>query len=194
MMCGIYYIVNRIDGKIYVGSSNNTDVRFYKHRWKLKKGIHENPYLQNAWNKHGEENFEFKVIETCFEPFLLLIEQFYLTNASVEPQKYYNFNFLSSKPPSPRGRRLSKKTKKLLSRLRTGNKNPSYGKKLSSETKKKMSDSKSKIHRFISTSGEVVSIRNLKSFCRENKLNEGGMYGVNKGRYRQYKGWRKYIN
>ena len=31
----------------------------------LKKNYHHNIHLQNAWNKYGEENFEFSIIEEC---------------------------------------------------------------------------------------------------------------------------------
>ena len=72
MNCGIYKIENKYDNKIYIGSSVNVDNRKYKHFWMLRKNIHDNNYLQNSYNKFGEENFTFEVLELCnFEDFFL---------------------------------------------------------------------------------------------------------------------------
>lgn len=61
---GIYKITNLVNGKFYIGSSSNLKKRFYEHRRELNLGIHTNKHLQSAWNKYGEENFKFEVIET----------------------------------------------------------------------------------------------------------------------------------
>lgn len=39
---------------------------------------HCNAYLQNAWNKYGESNFKFEIIELCTEDKLLKREQIWL--------------------------------------------------------------------------------------------------------------------
>jgi group I intron endonuclease len=59
----IYKIINTINGKFYVGSTTNTRERFRTHRNKLRRGAHHCPHLQAAWNKYGENNFLFRVIE-----------------------------------------------------------------------------------------------------------------------------------
>lgn len=61
--CGIYIIQNVVNGNIYVGSSININRRFSQHKSTLRHNTHRNKHLQNAWNKYGEENFEFIVIE-----------------------------------------------------------------------------------------------------------------------------------
>lgn len=60
---GIYRILNKINGKGYVGSAIDADSRWYFHRDELKKGTHHSDHLQKAVNKYGVENFEFIVIE-----------------------------------------------------------------------------------------------------------------------------------
>ena len=71
---GIYGIRNKVNDWIYVGQSyvrqgikayKRTGVteRFDQHRRELKKNKHCNQHLQNAWNKYGEENFEFIILE-----------------------------------------------------------------------------------------------------------------------------------
>jgi group I intron endonuclease len=63
MRSGIYKILNVTTGKFYIGSSKNIDTRFTQHRNKLNKNKHYNTYLQNAWNKYGEESFKFEIVE-----------------------------------------------------------------------------------------------------------------------------------
>lgn len=57
--CGIYFIQNKINNHIYIGSSLNIKQRFSNHKSTLRHNRHKNQHLQNAWNKYGEENFEF---------------------------------------------------------------------------------------------------------------------------------------
>lgn len=65
-MAIIYTIQNEINHKVYVGSSyRQLNPRKAEHVCKLRKGTHANSHLQNAWNKFGEENFSFSVVETC---------------------------------------------------------------------------------------------------------------------------------
>lgn len=62
-MCGIYKITNTITNKMYIGKTKGKfKKRWYRHRYELNKGISPCSYLQNTWNKHGEENFKFEVI------------------------------------------------------------------------------------------------------------------------------------
>jgi len=64
MKCGIYQILNVLDGKSYIGSSYNIEGRWYEHKRRLNLGNHANKYLQNVWNKH-KEDFVFEIIEEC---------------------------------------------------------------------------------------------------------------------------------
>jgi len=59
----IYKIINLTNGKFYIGSTNNAKNRFRTHRRLLNKNTHHCPHLQSAWNKYGEDNFIFKVVE-----------------------------------------------------------------------------------------------------------------------------------
>jgi group I intron endonuclease len=69
-LCGIYKIENTMNGKCYIGQSVDIKNRWKNHRAKLRRGFGDNPYLQNAWNKYGEENFRFSIVLLC-EPFEL---------------------------------------------------------------------------------------------------------------------------
>jgi hypothetical protein len=59
----IYCIQNISNNKRYIGSSVNLLVRLEKHRSLLRGNRHENKYLQNAWNKYGEEKFICYLLE-----------------------------------------------------------------------------------------------------------------------------------
>lgn len=60
---GIYRIVNKVNNKIYVGSSTNIYERWKVHKNDLKENRHQNSHLQRAWNKYGEKNFKFEILE-----------------------------------------------------------------------------------------------------------------------------------
>jgi group I intron endonuclease len=77
-MIGIYRIRNLVNNKCYIGSSKNINRRWHRHKCGLRNNHHENVILQRAWNKYGEENFVFEVIEECDLSILLETEQKYL--------------------------------------------------------------------------------------------------------------------
>lgn len=78
MTRGIYRIRCTYSERWYVGRSENVESRWYEHRYYLNQGLHENLYLQRAWNKYGEESFEFEMVEEVLEGELQSIEQAYL--------------------------------------------------------------------------------------------------------------------
>jgi len=81
---GIYCIINISNNKRYIGSSKNLYQRLLKHRSLLRGNKHDNRYLQNAWNKHKEDLFEFFIIEFCNEDILELREQFFINTLKPE--------------------------------------------------------------------------------------------------------------
>jgi group I intron endonuclease len=60
---GVYRIFNNLDGKQYIGSSNDISRRISDHKSSLMKKQHSNIHLQRAWNCDGEEAFTFEVIK-----------------------------------------------------------------------------------------------------------------------------------
>lgn len=65
---GIYGIKNKINNHIYIGKTKmNFGDRRDSHYSLLRNNKHWNPYLQNAWNKYGENNFDFVIIHILKE-------------------------------------------------------------------------------------------------------------------------------
>jgi len=62
----IYSILNKLNGKIYVGQTSRPfKRRVTEHKSKLRGQNHRNPHLQNAWNKYGDDAFVFNILEHC---------------------------------------------------------------------------------------------------------------------------------
>jgi len=108
---GVYQIKNRVNGKIYIGSSVNVQNRVSVHRGRLRKGIHGNPHLQNAWNKYGEYAFEFSLLEeVSVRENAVVIEQWYLDNFNPD------YNVVKRAEATNLGRKFSKKVRKKISK------------------------------------------------------------------------------
>ncbi len=132
---GVYMIRNKLNGKRYIGSSINLKYRLFQHRWYLKKGNHQNPKLQKAWDKFRLKCFEFKILFYCTESDLLFFEQCCLN-------KFKNLYNICKNAKDSSGRKCSVSTKKKISNsLKIYNKeNKSIGVLHTEETKKKMSE------------------------------------------------------
>ena len=80
MISGIYQIICTLNGRRYIGSSNNIVRRSRMHVWKLQKGKHHSKHLQRAWNKYGEVNFTIEILERASICQLEQLEQWYIDN------------------------------------------------------------------------------------------------------------------
>lgn len=72
---GVYRIVNRANGAMYVGSSRNLRKRWWAHQKDLETGAHHAAPLQRAWLKYGRASFEFEVLLHCSPDHVLFYEQ-----------------------------------------------------------------------------------------------------------------------
>ena len=77
---GIYIITNLVNGKRYIGSTNDLYERSYAHIYHLTEQNHSNKHLQNAWNKYGSDKFVIGVLEYVEEEKRLERESYYILN------------------------------------------------------------------------------------------------------------------
>ena len=126
MTC-IYLINWSNNGYFYVGQTQNLKKRKYNHVKELIINSHFNKKVQNVFNKYGEPKFH--IIEECEVEELDQREQFYLDLLFNDPNC---LNLAKDAVSSGRGVIVSDLTKQ---KLRECN----LGKKLSKETKMKMS-------------------------------------------------------
>jgi len=206
---GIYKIVNKKSGRIYVGSTRNLDERWGTHIRKLNTN-RGSPLLQTDWNEYSRETFEFSVIELLTEVDKLLErEQFYIDTLS----PFYN---RSPTAGSPLGVKHTPETCTKMSVVRIGGahteehklaisrgvtsalsspevreriSNAMKGRDVSPETGKKLAAIFAQSFIVTNPSGENFEITNLSEFCRQNTLSQGHMSAVANGRRTQHKGW-----
>ena len=76
----IYMLLNIKTKKFYIGSAAHYGNRMAHHITYLRRGKHKNIFLQRAWNKYGEESFEYYILEEVNLSINTLLnrEQYYL--------------------------------------------------------------------------------------------------------------------
>ena len=163
-LSGVYEIKNILNGHGYIGSAVNISSRWWRHKNDLQLGDHHSQYLQRAWNKYGEDSFEFNILLICDPKNNILYEQAYMDKMKPE----YNISPTAGSPLGVKhtaetrknmsvakrnitdetrrkmsiaqiGKTHSKETKRKLSVINSGENNPGFGKHHSEETKRKLS-------------------------------------------------------
>lgn len=115
----IYSIVNKINGKTYVGQTIGTiEHRFSQHKHSSKR---ENTYLYNAMKKYGIENFTIKLIDTANSLEELNNKEIYWIK-KLNTKYPYGYNILDG-GKSIKGYHHTEKTKMLLKQKSIGNQN-----------------------------------------------------------------------
>jgi len=64
-ICGIYKITNTVNGKVYIGSSTDIELRWRAHCSSMK--LYEDYFLTKDCRKYGIESFALEVLEECKE-------------------------------------------------------------------------------------------------------------------------------
>lgn len=209
---GIYQIRCTRTGRKYVGSSIDIEVRWKAHRRELNQRTHCNRHLQQAWIRHGEPRFEFRVLELV-EPELLRRKELSWIDRlhATDRRRGFNVNrrtggsrprgrtWIGFRSPSGRAVRIVNLQnfcrRKQLSATAMG---------LLARGKSKLKSHKGwthensvrvreyiKVHKgYVDPRGNrVAPIRNLAAFCRERGLDDTHMVAVAMGRIASYRGW-----
>lgn len=151
MNSGIYQIRNLANNHFYIGSSVNLRKRKQHHFNNLKRRTHKNHYLQNAYNKYGEDQFVFEILEYCEKSETLTREQWYLDNYrpeyNISPTAENNFGTTRTEEMKAKisgennpffGKTHTEESRLKMSAALTGAKHPFFGKHRPEETKQKI--------------------------------------------------------
>jgi group I intron endonuclease len=211
MIYSIYKFTNIINGKVYIGYTNNTTKRYKTHKTKsqlLKSAFYD------AIKSYGWDNFSFEIIyqskdgEHCHNT----MEEYFIREykSHIDEGFGYNLTYGGEGQKSPtketrwkigsanRGKTrgpLSEETKLKIGYSNSQKKRTpeerehlrqiNLGKKQSEETKLK----RSKSYIITSPTGKTQEIRNLNQFCIDNNLNQGAMAAIARGKPAKHKGW-----
>ena len=118
---GIYIITNKINNKVYIGQSVDIRTRWWNHRCELNRNNHYNRHLQGAWNKYGEDNFDFSILEECTQDDLNNREVYWIDKYnSTNPKNGYNLS--TGGDCSTRGISLTQEQKDYMSKVKNPDK------------------------------------------------------------------------
>lgn len=140
---GIYLIKNKHTKMFYIGRSDNVfgcSGRFSEHKNRLRNNNHDNDFLQNVWNKDGEDSFEFVLIERIDDPIKLKErEQMYLDYLRpIRRSRCYNLSFSAAGGGGMLSKHHSIESKLRISNSLKGRISPNKGKKASKQKLEKM--------------------------------------------------------
>jgi group I intron endonuclease len=117
---GVYLIRNVVNGKLYVGSTQNFKFRWQTHQSLLKRGKHHSWKLQKDFNFYGIDSFEFKPLLICEIKDLEFFEQRTIEKFNVVSDGY---NVSDCVEAPFRGREHSDETKRQIAEAGLGNQN-----------------------------------------------------------------------
>lgn len=217
-LIGIYAISSRYDSKNYVGQSSNKRgilKRFLQHKGNLKKGTHDNIFLQRSFNKHKEENFVFRILEICDETDNLNLKEKYWVErldsmynkngwnidyidengkrrCDYRPRSTRSFEIMSPSGEIIRGNNMKKFAIEnglddgALCRLINGKQKETKGwKSLHPDIQKKEIIK----YQALNPDGILYTFTNKSDFCKEHDLNYSNFCAMMKGRAKSCKGW-----
>ena len=132
MKSGIYTITNLVNGKIYVGLTANLLDRESQHFRSLRRNVHKNYHLQNAYNQYGEEAFVYEILVECEEAHMASEEHYWCYWLDTHNRER-GYNIAPTDPTVV----TFKKSKESIEKFRK----TMTGHIITEETKKKISDS-----------------------------------------------------
>ena len=182
----IYKVVNKINGKCYIGQTiKSLKYRKSCHLWEVNRN-NTNVYFHNAIRKYGKDNFEWKILCKCeTKDELDEMEFHYIKQYNSFKPNGYNLTLGGNKGtygwiPSKETRRkiskgnkgkiVSEKVKRKLSKLNSGKGNPMYGKKRPEQTGNLNPAKRPEVRKKISKANKG---RKRPDVSEKNKLNTG---------------------
>ena len=60
---GVFKIQNKVNNKMFIGSSLDLDAIWHAQKLQLDIGMHKNNELQKDWKQYGSDNFLYEILE-----------------------------------------------------------------------------------------------------------------------------------
>jgi len=152
---GVYCLINKVNGHLYVGSSINlaSRMRNYLNKAFLKSKQNANMPITRSLLKYDYSNFSLLILEYVEAEFLTSRETFYIANIipyyNVLKQGFSSLGYIHTEETKKllselaKNRTHSDNTKGLIARAVTGENNPFYNKSHSIESKIRIIEAKS---------------------------------------------------
>jgi group I intron endonuclease len=105
---GIYYILNTVNDKIYIGCTSDLRGRMRSHYRLLESRRHHSRTLQRDWSAYGETAFEFGVLASggvgslgypAYLPSLEDLERVFITKVYQSHKLAFGYNTYDIKKP-----------------------------------------------------------------------------------------------
>jgi group I intron endonuclease len=205
----IYKATNLITNKSYIGFTKKFSKRKNEHKYESfhKKCVGYDSYFHRAIRKYGWQNFTWEILYQSLEGNHCkdIMENYFI----MEYNSFINGYNKTLGGDGCLGFKHTKEHKEKLRKMYLGQNNPMYGRSYhrNNEHKNNMSKLLKGIKKtpehiakrvnavsqqwiIINPSGEKKQIKNLKEFCRINKLNPSSMSKVAYGKQTNHKGWK----
>lgn len=127
-----------MNGKRYIGYTENLTTRRGKHWWSLDNNKCENPHLQYAWKEYGKSAFIYETIEECDKEYLPSMEHYWCIMLDTHNPEH-GYNIAPTHPHKRYNTTPTDEQRKKMRDAKIGSKNKFYGKHHTEETKKKLS-------------------------------------------------------
>lgn len=180
----IYKIVNQVNGKVYIGITNNPTRRHKRH---IADSKILNTPLYKAMRKYGSDKFETNIIYQSLdkEHTLKCMENYFITeyNSYIGHRNGHGYN-VTLGGEGFYGLTRTEEHKRKISMAHKG-------KQKGREHIRKHAEAISKTYDMLDPTGNVVHIKNMSEYCRKNGLNQSHMIGVYLGRdgFKSHKGY-----
>lgn len=154
MVSGVYKITNTVNGKCYVGQSQDIARRRRTHLNEMRNGIHTNQMLQSSFRKYGEAAFIFEVLKLVPDISNLdYWEQYYMD--TLKPA--YNMS-LTAGLASFRGKNHTQESRDKIAAARVGRKHtPEARARMSASHKGQKSTPEARAKMSVSRKGKKMS-------------------------------------
>lgn len=190
LIYSIYKATNKINNKSYIGFTSNFVHRKYRHKYySLTKQIDN--YFYNAIRKYGWDNFEWQIIYQSKD--ITYCKNIMETHFITEYRTFVGFLDCNGYNTTMGGDGTlglhdpkSDKHKSNISKALTG-------RKLTPEHISAAAFGRSKEYLMLNPNNEIVKIKNMSEYCRNNNLNQSHMISVFLGRegFKTHKGYKK---